>query len=125
MTRYQRWRQRLPETLANVRAEALLHSLADTGAEVEAETFYVLKPYAEVETLNEVEAVALVYTQDHKFSEVQAKSVTDTPRLRVTLLKVERQTLGNTLHDGWPRHQLILWLKASRSQVRDTTLCSS
>lgn len=62
----------LRETLANVRAEALLHSLADTGVEVEAETFYVLKPYAEVETLNEVEAVALVYTQDHKFSQVQA-----------------------------------------------------
>lgn len=62
----------LRETLANVRAEALLHSLADTGAEVEAEIFYVLKPYAEVETLNEVEAVALVYTQDHKFSQVQA-----------------------------------------------------
>ena len=57
----------LRETLANVTAEALLYSLDDTGAEVEAETFYVLKPYAEVETLNEVEAVALVYTQDHKF----------------------------------------------------------
>ena len=62
----------LRDTLANVRAEALLHALADTGPEVEAETFYVLKPYAEVETLNEVEAVALVYTQDHKFSQVQA-----------------------------------------------------
>ena len=62
----------LRETLANVRAEALLHSLDDTGAEVEAETFYVLKPYAGVETLNEVEAVALVYTQHHKFSQVQA-----------------------------------------------------
>ena len=33
---------------------------------------YVLKPYAEVETLNEFEAVALVYTQDQKFSQVQA-----------------------------------------------------
>ena len=62
----------LRDTLANVRAEALLHAPADTGVEVEAETFYVLKPYAEVETLNEVEAVALVYTQDHKFSQVQA-----------------------------------------------------
>lgn len=62
----------LRETLANVRAEALLHSLADTGKEVEAETFYVLKPYAEVQTLNEVEAVALVYTQHHKFSQVEA-----------------------------------------------------
>ena len=36
-------------TLANVRAEALLYALADTGAEVEAEALYVLKPYAEVE----------------------------------------------------------------------------
>ena len=61
----------LSDTLANERAEALLHDLADTGAEVEAEALYVLKPYAEVETLNEVEAVALVYTQDHKFSQVQ------------------------------------------------------
>ena len=52
----------LRETLANVRAEAILHALADTGAEVEAETFYAPKPYAEVETLNKVEAVALVYT---------------------------------------------------------------
>ena len=57
----------LSDTLANVRAEALLHALADTGAEVEADALYVLKPYAEVETLNEV----LVYTQDHNFSKVQ------------------------------------------------------
>ena len=61
----------LSDTLANVRAEALLYALADTGGEVEAEALYVLKSYAEVETLNEVEAVALVYTQDHKFSQVQ------------------------------------------------------
>ena len=58
----------LSDTLAIVRAEALFHALADTGAEVEAEALYVLKPYAEVETLNEV----LVYTQEHKFSQVQA-----------------------------------------------------
>ena len=56
----------LSDTLANVRAEALLHDLADTGAEVEAEALYVLKPYAEVETLNED------YTQDNKFYQVQA-----------------------------------------------------
>ena len=48
-------------------AEALLYALADTGAEVEAKALYVLKPYAEVKTLNEVKAVALPYTQDHKF----------------------------------------------------------
>ena len=58
----------LSDTLANVRAEALLHDLADTGAEVEAEALYVLKPYAEVKTLKN----ALDYTQDHKFSQVQA-----------------------------------------------------
>ena len=62
----------LSDALANVRTEALLHALADTGAEVEAEALYVLKPYAEVETLNKVEAVALVYTHEHKFSQVQA-----------------------------------------------------
>ena len=61
----------LSYTLANLRAKALLHPLAETRAEVEADALYVLKPYAEVETLNEVEAVALVYTQDHKFSQVQ------------------------------------------------------
>ena len=58
----------LSDTLANVRAEALFYALADTGAEVEAEALYVLKPYAEFETLNKV----LVYTQEHKFSQVQA-----------------------------------------------------
>ena len=64
----------LSDTLANVRGEALFHALADTGAAVEAEALYLLKPYAEVETLSEV----LVYTQKHKFSQVQALSVTDT-----------------------------------------------
>ena len=57
------------DTLANVRAEALFYALADTGAEVEAKALYVLKHYAEVETWNKVEAVALVYTQEHKFSQ--------------------------------------------------------
>ena len=62
----------LGDTLANVMGEALFHALAATRAEVEAEELYVLKPYAEAKTLNEVEGVALVYTQDHKFSQVQA-----------------------------------------------------
>ena len=53
-------------------AEALFHALADTGAEVEAKALYVLKHYAKVETWNKVKAVALVYTQEHKFSQVQA-----------------------------------------------------
>ena len=43
----------LSVTLANVRAKALLHALVDTGAEVEAEALYVLKPYGDVETLNQ------------------------------------------------------------------------
>ena len=68
----------LSDTLANVRAEALFHALTDTGAEIEAEALYVLKPYKEVDTRNEVLAVALVYTQKHKFSQVQVLSVTDT-----------------------------------------------
>ena len=60
----------LSDTLANVRAEALFHALADTGTEVEAEALYVLKPYAEVETRKDLEAVALVYKKEHKFSQV-------------------------------------------------------
>ena len=60
----------LSDTLANVRAEALFYAPADTGAEVEAKALYVLKPYAEVETRNEVKAVALVYKQEHKISQV-------------------------------------------------------
>ena len=58
----------LSDTLANVRAEALFHALADTKAEFEAEALYVMKPYKGVETRNEV----LVYSQDHKFLQVQA-----------------------------------------------------
>ena len=68
----------LSDTLANVRAEALFHALADREAEVEAEALYLMKPFPEVETLNEVKAVALVYKQENKFSQVQAKSVTET-----------------------------------------------
>ena len=51
----------LSVTLANIRAEALFHALADTEAEVEAEALYVPKPYTEFETLNQ----ALDYTHDH------------------------------------------------------------
>ena len=35
----------LSDTLADVRAKALLYALADTGAELEAEALYVVKPY--------------------------------------------------------------------------------
>ena len=57
----------LSDTLANVRAEALFHALVDREAEVDAGALYLMKPYAEVETLNEVKAVALVYKQEHRF----------------------------------------------------------
>ena len=42
----------------------------DTDADVEA--------YIDINTLNEVKAKALVYTQAYKFPKVQTKSVTDT-----------------------------------------------
>ena len=43
-----------------------------------ADTLAGVKAYTVVDTLNEVEAKALVYTQSHTISQVQAKSVTDT-----------------------------------------------
>ena len=41
-------------------------------------TVAVLEDYTFVNTLIEVEAVALVYTKPHKVSQLQAKSGTDT-----------------------------------------------
>ena len=51
-------------------ANAPVKTEGDTVAEVEA--------YTDIDTLNEVEGKALVYTQPHTFSKVQAKSDTDT-----------------------------------------------
>ena len=59
----------LSDTLANVRTEPLFHALAYTEAEVKTEALCLLKPYAEVDTLKKVEAVALVYKKEHKFSQ--------------------------------------------------------
>ena len=44
----------------------------DAPVKTESESNAALKPSQKVETLNEVEAVALVYTQDDKFLQVQA-----------------------------------------------------
>lgn len=44
----------------------------EATVKTESESNAALKPSQEVETLNEVEAVALVYTQDDKFLQVQA-----------------------------------------------------
>ena len=49
--------------------EALLKTQGDTVAEVEAYTIF--------DTLVEVEAEVLVYTQAHTFPQVQVKRVTD------------------------------------------------
>ena len=62
----------LNDKLANVRTQAFFQALADTGAAVEAKALHVLNLYAEVETKNEDKALALVYTQEHKFSQVKA-----------------------------------------------------
>lgn len=52
------------ETLSCVEREATVKTESESNA--------ALKPSQEVETLNEVEAVALVYTQDDTFLQVQA-----------------------------------------------------
>ena len=52
------------ETLSCVEREATVKTESERNA--------ALKPSEEVETLNEVEAVALVYTQDDTFLQVQA-----------------------------------------------------
>ena len=44
----------------------------EATVKTESESNAALKPSQEVETLNEVEAVALVYTQDDTFLQVQA-----------------------------------------------------
>ena len=51
------------ETLSCVEREATVKKESESNA--------ALKPSQEVETLNEVEAVALVYTQDDTFLQVQ------------------------------------------------------
>ena len=52
------------DTLTCVESEAPVKTEIDSNA--------ALKPYTEVETLNEDEAVAIVYTQAHMFPQVPA-----------------------------------------------------
>ena len=47
-------------------------------SETEGETVEDVKAYIDINTLNEVKAKALVYTQAYKFPKVQSKSVTET-----------------------------------------------
>lgn len=53
-------------------AEILYCVEREATVKTESESNAALKPSQEVETLNEVEAVALVYTQDDTFLQVQA-----------------------------------------------------
>ena len=58
--------------MAKIFAETLSCVECEAKFKTESESNAALKPSQEVETLNEVEAVALVYTQDDKFLQVQA-----------------------------------------------------
>ena len=49
-------------------------------SKTEGDTVEDVKAYIDINTLNEVKAKALVYTQAYKFPKVQTKSVTDTLR---------------------------------------------
>ena len=58
--------------LAKIFAETLSCVKRKATVKTESESNAALKPSQEVETLNEVEAVALVYTKDDTFLQVQA-----------------------------------------------------
>ena len=58
--------------LAKIFAETLSRVERKATVKTESESNAALKPSQEVETLNEVEAVALVYTKDDTFLQVQA-----------------------------------------------------
>ena len=47
-------------------------------SKTEGDTVEDVKAYIDINTLNEVKAKALVYTQAYKFPKVQSKSVTET-----------------------------------------------
>ena len=49
------------------------------GSKTEGDTVAKVEAYIDINTLNEVETKALVYTQAYTFPKVQTKSVTDTP----------------------------------------------
>lgn len=58
--------------LTKIFAETLYCVEREAAVKTESESNAALKPSQEVETLNEVEALALVYTQDDTFLQVQA-----------------------------------------------------
>ena len=58
--------------VAKIFAETLSCVECEATVKTESESNAALKPSQEVETLNEVEAEALVYTQDDTFLQVQA-----------------------------------------------------
>ena len=60
----------IPDTLTCVELQAPVKTEGDSVADVQA--------YIDINTLNEFEPKALVYTHGHKFPKVQTKSVTDT-----------------------------------------------
>ena len=60
----------IPDTLTCVEFKAPLKTEGDSVEDVEA--------YIDINTLEQFEAKALVYTQAYKFPKVQTKSVTDT-----------------------------------------------
>ena len=68
--------------LGNVEVEAPADTSPDTlsqfVAKTEGDTVEDVKAYIDINTLNEVKANALVYTQAYKFPKVQTKSVADT-----------------------------------------------
>ena len=58
--------------VTKILAEILYCVEREATVKTESESNAALKPSQEVETLNEVEALALVYTQDDTFLQVQA-----------------------------------------------------
>ena len=60
----------IPDTLTCVEFKAPLKTEGDSVEDVEA--------YIDINTLEQFEAKALVYTQGYNFPKVQTKSVTDT-----------------------------------------------
>ena len=76
---------KISKSLKDLKATSPVVSLALTVAEIKAKTAgktpsdtgQILQAYTFVDRLIEVEAKALVYTQHHTFSQLQAKSVTN------------------------------------------------
>lgn len=65
----------------------------------EDDTVLALEAFTYVNTGNEVEATALVYTQPHTISQVQAKSVADTLSDMKIESSVDTRTDASTLDD--------------------------